>query len=318
MDLVSISNLRTYYQTGFGEVKAVDDVSLVLFANEILGVAGESGCGKSTLSLSILKLVPPTTKISGNVFYHGNDLIRMSESELTKIRWKKISVVYQGAMNAFNPLRRCRDQVAEAILIHEDCKKATASERAAKLLQTVGIDPQSCDKYPHELSGGMRQRAMIAMAISCNPELVIADEPTTALDVIVQDQILNLMQDLQRKLHLSVLFVSHSLLTIGEICNRIAIMYAGKLVELGDVASIFKNPRHPYTQGLIASNPKMKTSKEDETEWRSIPGGPPSLIQPPSGCRFHVRCASSQDQCRKCEPRMREIESGHYAACYIA
>lgn len=317
MDLVEINNLTTCYSTQSGEVKAVDRVSFGIHRNETIGLVGESGCGKSTLSLSILKLVPPGTKIYGNVFYEGKDLVQMNDSELSSIRWKKISLIHQGAMNAFNPLQRCKDQVAEAILIHEKSSKSEARERANELLQMVGIDSQSGDKYPHELSGGMKQRAMIAMSIACNPELVIADEPTTALDVIMQDQVLSILQNLQRRLGLSILFVSHSLMTVGDICNRIAVMYAGKLVELADTPSIFKHPYHPYTQGLMASNPRMKMSKDEKSEWSSIPGEPPSLIHPPTGCRFHVRCPYSQDVCKREEPKMREIESGHYVACHI-
>jgi peptide/nickel transport system ATP-binding protein len=317
MDLVEINNLTVCYSTESGEVKAVDGVSFGIHRNETIGLVGESGCGKSTLSLSILKLVPPGTKIYGNVFYEGKDLVQMNDSELSSIRWKRISLIHQGTMNAFNPLQRCKDQVAEAILIHEKPSKSKARERANELLQMVGIDGQSGDKYPHELSGGMKQRAMIAMSIACNPELVIADEPTTALDVIMQDQVLSLMQNLQRRLGLSILFVSHSLMTVGDICNRIAVMYAGKLVELADTPSIFKHSYHPYTQGLMASNPKMRMSKDEKSEWSSIPGEPPSLIHPPTGCRFHVRCPYSQDVCKREEPKMREIENGHYVACHI-
>ena len=317
MDLVEINNLATYYSTESGEAKAVDGVSLGIRRNETLGLVGESGCGKSTLALSILKLVPPGTKIAGNVFYQGKDLVQMNDSELSGIRWKKISLVHQGALNAFNPLQRCKDQVAEAILIHENSSKSEAHARATELLRMVGIDSQSVDKYPHELSGGMKQRAMIAMSIACNPELVIADEPTTALDVIMQDQVLSIIQNLQRRLGLSVLFVSHSLMTVGDICNRIAVMYAGKLVEVADAPSVFKHPCHPYTQGLIVSNPRMRMSRDEKFEWSSIPGDPPSLIRPPTGCRFHVRCPYCRDVCMREEPRMREIENGHYVACHI-
>lgn len=316
MVLLDVQNLKTHYYTLRGYVKAADGVSFQIEKGEALGLAGESGCGKTTIALSIIKLLPSGGRImGGNVLFKGRDLTKLKDDQLRHVRWKEISIVFQGAMNALNPLYKVGDQIVEAILTHEsDISKKGARERAAKLLETVGIEPSRVDNYPHEFSGGMRQRVLIAMAIACNPDLLIADEPGTALDVIVQAQILKLLRDLKSKLDLSMIVITHDLSIISETCDKIAIMYAGKLAEYGDIVSIFKEPVHPYTQGLIGAFPSIKAAKR---RMSSMPGSPPDLLNPPTGCRFHPRCPYATDICRKKEPQITPTHEGHYAACFL-
>ena len=316
MALLEIKNLKTYFKILRGYVKAVDDVSFEIQEGEAFGLAGESGCGKTTTALTILRLLPSNAEVlGGQILFEGKDLLKMSDEEYRKdIRWKKISVIFQGAMNALNPVIRIGDQIAEAIMLHEDVSKEEALDRAGKLLDLVGIGASRLDRYHHELSGGMRQRVMIAMALSCNPKFVIADEPTTALDVIIAAQVLKVMKDIQRKLGLSMLVISHDLSMIAEVCERLAIMYAGKIVELGDVITMYKTPLHPYTERLIGAFPSIKNPKKVLTE---IPGFPPDLLNPPPGCRFHPRCPYAMDVCRKEEPELIEVEKGHKVACHL-
>ena len=316
MALLEVKNLRTYFKILRGYVKAVDDVSFEIQEGEAFGLAGESGCGKTTTALTILRLLPSNAEVlGGQILFEGKDLLKMSDEEYRKdIRWKKISVIFQGAMNALNPVIRIGDQIAEAIMLHEDVSKEEALDRAGKLLDLVGIGASRLDRYHHELSGGMRQRVMIAMALSCNPKFVIADEPTTALDVIIAAQVLKVMKDIQRKLRLSMLVISHDLSMIAEVCERLAIMYAGKIVELGDVITMYKTPLHPYTERLIGAFPSIKNPKKVLTE---IPGFPPDLLNPPPGCRFHPRCPYAMDICRKEEPELVEVEKGHKVACHL-
>jgi len=314
--LLDVQNLRTYYTTLRGSVKATDDVNLQVEKGEALGLAGESGCGKTTVALSILKILPPGGRIiGGKIFFRDENIVDVKESEFRKrIRWKGISIVFQGAMNALNPVYKVSDQIVEAILTHEDVSKKEAEERVAKLLETVGLDPSRASNYPHEFSGGMRQRALIAMSLACNPELLIADEPGTALDVIVVAQVLKLLTELKSKLNLSMILITHDLSIIAETCEKTAIMYAGKLAEYADVVSIFKQPLHPYTQGLIGAFPSIKAPK---TRIPSIPGLPPDLLNPPSGCRFNPRCMHAMDVCRTKEPEYIGISKGHYVACHL-
>ena len=316
MALLEVKNLKTYFRILRGYVKAVDDVSFEIQEGEAFGLAGESGCGKTTTALTILRLLPSNAEVlGGQILFEGKDLLKMSDEEYRKdIRWKKISVIFQGAMNALNPVIRIGDQIAEAIMLHEDVSKEEALDRAGKLLDLVGIGASRLDRYHHELSGGMRQRVMIAMALSCNPKFVIADEPTTALDVIIAAQVLKVMKDIQRKLGLSMLVISHDLSMIAEVCERLAIMYAGKIVELGDVVTMYKTPLHPYTERLIGAFPSIKNPKKVLTE---IPGFPPDLLNPPPGCRFHPRCPYAMDVCRKEEPELIEVEKGHKVACHL-
>jgi len=317
MSLLEVQNLTTYYTTLRGPVHAVEDVSFNLDEGKALGLAGESGCGKTTVALSILRILPFNGKIlRGKIIFQGQDIVKLSESELRKnIRWKGISLIFQGAMNALNPLYKIEDQIIEAIRLHEPkISKKNARERVKQLFELVGLDPSRSKNYPHEFSGGMRQRAMIAMALACNPKILIADEPGTALDVIVQAQVLKLMTELQRKLNLAIIMISHDLSIISETCNDLAIMYAGKIVELGDVYSMFKKPLHPYTQGLIDAFPNIK---EERRKMYSIPGYPPNLLKPPPGCRFHPRCKYAMDICTQKEPPYSEISKGHYVACHL-
>jgi len=284
---------------------------------EALGIAGESGCGKSTVALSLLKISPSGGRIrGGKIVFNGQDLVPLSESEMRRIRWKGISIVFQGAMNALNPVFKVGDQIAEAIKTHEQgVSNSEVRERVAKLLETVGVEPSRANNYPHEFSGGMRQRALIAMALAANPALLIGDEPGTALDVIVQAQTLKLLRDLKDRLGLSMILISHDLSIIAETCEKVAIMYAGKIVEYGDARAIFKNPLHPYTQGLIKAFPSIKGERVRLT---SIPGQPPNLLKPPPACRFNPRCPYVMDVCKREEPLLVEHgEKNHLAACHL-
>jgi len=316
MPLLDVQDLKTHYFTLRGSVKAVDGVSFQVDKGEALGLAGESGCGKTTVALSLLKILPSGGKIvDGKILFREEDLVKLKENQMRKMRWKKISIVFQGAMNALNPLFKVGDQIVEAIRTHEPrVKKKEAWKRAEKLLETVGIEPSRATNYPHEFSGGMRQRGLIAMALACNPELIIADEPGTALDVIVQAQVLKLMSELKSRLNLAMIMITHDLSIISETCEKAAIMYAGKIVEQGDIVTIFKEPIHPYTQGLIGAFPNIKAAKRRMT---SISGSPPDLLEPPTGCRFHLRCSHVMDICKKEEPKPIRISENHYVACHL-
>lgn len=315
MALLEVKELKTYYYTLRGVVKAVDNVSFSLERGEVLGIAGESGCGKSTLAWALLGLVPPPGRIAGGrIVLDGIDLTKLSEHELRrKVRWKKVSMIFQGAMNALTPVFTIEDQLAEPLVIHKGMHKNEARERIAQMLRAVGLDETIMKRYPHELSGGQKQRVIIAMALLLNPDLVIADEPTTALDVIVQAQIMNLFKEIKKKYNIGMIFITHDLSLIAEIADKVAIMYAGKIVEMGSSDQVFGNPRHPYTQGLLRSIPRIR-SKEKIT-W--IPGVPPDLVRPPPGCRFFPRCKYVKEQCRKEEPELKEVEPGHFVACHL-
>jgi peptide/nickel transport system ATP-binding protein len=316
MALLQVEKLTTHYKTERGWVRAVEGISFNVEEGEAMGLAGESGCGKSTVALTLLKILPSGGRIrGGKIIFDGQDLVPLRESEMRKIRWKGISVVFQGAMNALNPVYKVGYQIEEAIKLHEpDLGGAEVRERVAKLLETVGIEPTRANNYPHEFSGGMRQRALIAMALAANPKLLIGDEPGTALDVIVQAQTLKLLRDLKDELGLSMILISHDLSIIAETCDKVAIMYAGKIVEYGDTLSIFKNPQHPYTQGLIKAFPSIKGERVRLT---SIPGQPPDLLHPPPACRFNPRCPYVMDVCKQKEPLLTEHEKGHFVACHL-
>jgi len=317
MAFLEVKNLQMYYLTLRGWVKAVDDVSFGLEKGDALGLAGESGCGKTSAALSILKLLPHNGKIfKGRIDFDGTNLLTMPDVKFRKeIRWKKISTIFQGAMNSLNPVMKIGDQIVEALTFHENIRKKEARDRAGKLLDLVGIGATKIDRYPHELSGGMKQRTMIAMALACNPELVIADEPTTALDVIIAAQVLGLMRELQEKLKLTIILITHDLSIISEICNKTAIMYAGKIVEQGDTISVYKEPLHPYTQKLIDAFPSVLGDRRKELA--GIPGFPPNLLDPPSGCRFHPRCPYAMEICKKEEPKIVEVGKNHEVACHL-
>jgi len=317
MSLLKVEKLTTHYATKRGPVKAVEGISFEVKKGQALGVVGESGCGKTTVALSIMRILPSGGKIvGGQIFWKDADITKASEKEMRRIRWKEMSIVFQGAMNALDPLYRLGDQISEAIHTHErEAKNKERLDRTRKLLELVGVEPARAKSYPHELSGGMRQRGLIAMALSCNPELLIADEPGTALDVIVQAQILSVMEELRKKLNLAMILITHDLSTVADTCDKIAIMYAGKIVEYADISSLFEEPLHPYTQGLIHSFPSIKSAR---TRMTSISGSPPDLLNPPQGCRFHPRCSFAKDVCKETEPAVTKMnEEEHTVACHL-
>src|SRR6266516_186927 len=315
--VLDVQHLTTHYETLRGWVRAVEDISFSVKKGEALGIAGESGCGKTTVALSLLKILPRGGRIrKGKILFEGRDLVPLRDGEMRKIRWSGISIVFQGAMNAMNPVFKVGDQIIEAIRLHEhDVSRADARARAEALFEMVGVESSRLDNYPHEFSGGMRQRALIAMALACNPRLLIAVEPGTALDVIVQAQVLRLLRDLKDKLGLSMMMISHDLSIVAEVCEKIAVMYAGHVVEYGKIDAVFKVPLHPYTQGLLGAFPSIKGERK---KMLSIPGQPPDLLSPPTGCRFHPRCPYAMDVCKKEKPQLKKVGSGnHYVACYL-
>ena len=315
MSLLEVRNLKTYFFTPFGTVKAVDNVSFDLKKGQALGLAGESGCGKTTIAYSILRLIPfPGKIVEGNIHLKGRDLVKLSEKELKPIRWTELSIVFQGAMASFNPIFTIGDQISEAIRYHEKVTKEEAMKRVNDRLELVGIEQERAKNYPWELSGGMRQRSMIAMALACNPTLLVADEPTTALDVIVSAQIMDLIKDLREKLNLTMLLITHDISVIAQTCDEMAVMYAGKLVEKASVLEIFKNAYHPYTKALIKAFPSLKGPRQ---ELEGIPGNPLDLMNPPSGCRFAQRCPYAKEICCNDDPTLIEVESDHFVACHF-
>lgn len=317
MNLLEVKDLSTHYFLPTGTVKAVEEVNFSIAKGEIMGLAGESGCGKTTVALSVLRLIPfPGKIVSGEVLFKGKNILKMEQEDFRReMRWKKMSLIFQRAMQSLNPVFKIGDQISEAI---KTCEVKTSNSeariRAEELLELVGIQPSRATNYPHEFSGGMRERAMIAIALACNPEFVIADEPTTGLDVIVQAQILKLIRELQQKLMLSMILISHDLSVIAEVCNSCAIMYGGKLIEYSDIFTIFKNPLHPYTKGLLGAFPDIKAEK---TRLTHIPGKPPTLIFPPSGCRFHPRCQHMKEICKEKAPALVSVSDNHVVACHL-
>jgi peptide/nickel transport system ATP-binding protein len=315
--LLQIDNLTVHFETLRGYVKAADDITFELVKGHTLGLAGESGCGKTTTALAILRLLPSNGRIiRGKVVLEGKEITKMKSEKFRKqIRWKKISMVFQGAMNSLHPIKTVGNQISEAIVIHEDISQKEAVARAEKLLDLVGVGAERVDRYPHELSGGMKQRAVIAMALACNPSLIIADEPTTALDVIVQTQVMKVIKELQEKLNLSMIIISHDLSLIAETATEIAIMYAGNIMEYADSVTIFREPLHPYTQRLIGAFPSIIGPK---IELSTIPGFPPDLINPPPGCRFHPRCPYAKTKCKKDTPLLKNVgNKTHLVACHL-
>jgi peptide/nickel transport system ATP-binding protein len=314
--LLSIRDLRIEYATDGPPVRAVDGVSFDIAPGEVFGLAGESGSGKSTVAHGILRLLqPPAVITGGEVQFKGRDLFSLSDTQLSQFRWSEISMVMQSAMNALNPVLRVGDQITDAIRAHEPNRsKKNCHKRAEELFKIVGIDPDRVDAYPHELSGGMRQRAMIAMALALDPPMMIMDEPTTALDVVVQKEIMQEIEDLKAKLGFSILFITHDLSLLVEFSDRIAIMYAGKIVELAPAKTLFDNPLHPYTQGLMTSFPTLTGPRKHLI---GIPGSPPDMACPPSGCRFHPRCPKFQPMHARVEPELVEVEPGHWVACHL-
>jgi peptide/nickel transport system ATP-binding protein len=314
--ILSVRNLVVEYQTRRGGCCAVDGISFDILPNEVFGLAGESGSGKSTLAHSITRLIkPPGHVVGGKIKFMEFDLLNMDAESLRDFRWRHISIVSQAAMNALNPVMTVGAQIMDVILAHEEVSKEKAYQRALELLHLVGIDKKRISSYPHQLSGGMRQRAVIAIALALNPELIILDEPTTALDVVVQRQILEQIQLLQEQFRFSILYITHDLSLLVEFAHRIAIMYAGEIVEIAPSAQIFKNPKHPYTVRLMRSFPAISGPRQ---ELLSIPGSPPDLITPPPGCRFHPRCdVAIAGLCEQVNPRLLPITAERYAACHL-
>ena len=316
-NILTISDLYTQFFTYGGVVEALDGVNFSIREGEVFGLVGESGCGKSVTALSILRLVPPPGKIvSGDIYLRQENLSKKTEKEMQNIRGSKISIIFQDPTSSLNPLFKIGYQVAEPLLYHEKEKEKVAMQETLKVLKSTGMaDPEEKMKnYPHELSGGLRQRAMIAMALVCRPDLLIADEPTTNLDVTVERQILNLMRILQKEYGTSILLITHNLGVVAEMADRVAIMYAGNIVELSDVRTIFHNPKHPYTKKLQRAIP---SALSDNKELEEIPGAVPHLIHPPSGCRFHPRCDEAMDICHKVKPRETIIGTDHMVACHL-
>jgi oligopeptide/dipeptide ABC transporter ATP-binding protein len=317
--ILHVENLKTYFNTDDGMVKAVDGVSFTLNQGETLGIVGESGCGKSVTNLSVMRLIssPPGKIMGGDVFFHGKSVLSMSEDELRDLRGNKISMIFQDPMTSLNPFLRISTQLVETLCLHQGLSRSEAREKAVQMLRLVGIPTpeKRIDAYPHQFSGGMRQRVMIAMALSCNPEILIADEPTTALDVTIQAQILEIIKDLTVRLKTAVILITHDLGVVSGMCNKICVMYAGRIVERASTDDVFRNSKHPYTRGLIRSVPRLdKTTQE---RLYSIPGTPPSLINIPECCPFHPRCEHAMDVCRVKYPDETDFGSEHKVFCWL-
>ena len=312
--LLKVEGLSLSYQTRQGELQAIRDVSFELARGSALGLVGESGCGKTSVANCLMRLLPDSARLStGRVLLDGQDILLLTEEEMRLLRWRRISMVFQAAMNVLDPVYRVGQQIVEAIETHGvEPTEPAARERVARLFRLVGLDPQLTEHYPHEFSGGMRQRAVIAMALSCDPDLMIADEPTTALDVIVQDRILRELKDIQQQLAMSLIYISHDIAVVAEVTDVVGVMYAGRLVEMGDTADVFRAPAHPYTAALMSSFPSISGERRPLI---SLPGEPPNLSDPPRGCPFHPRCAYATDVCRVEYPP--EVRAGsHRAACW--
>jgi oligopeptide/dipeptide ABC transporter ATP-binding protein len=315
--LLDVIDLKTYFRTDEGLVRAVDGVSFRVGAGQTLGVVGESGCGKSVAALSILRLIqsPPGFIAGGSILFKGADLLALSDDRMRRIRGNEISMVFQEPMTSLNPVFTCGDQIVEAVVLHQGLSKKKAKAKAVEMLRLVGIPSpeRRVDEYPHQLSGGMRQRVMIAMALSCNPSLLIADEPTTALDVTIQAQILELLSELRDKLSMSVIVITHDLGVVAEVVQRVVVMYAGRVVESAEVGPLFSSPQHPYTVGLLRSIPRLDEMRD---RLKVIPGAVPNPLDFPAACRFHPRCFLAVDRCREIEPELEEIEPGRFVRCW--
>ena len=316
--LLEIKNLKTHFFTHEGTVKAVDGVSFKINQGETLGIVGESGSGKSVTALSVMRLIPhpPGKIVGGEIYFEGKDLLKLDDKEIRKMRGKKISMIFQEPMTSLDPVFTIGHEIGEVIQLHQGLNKEEARKKSIEMLKIVGMPDveKRIDNYPHELSGGMRQRVMIAMALSCNPTLLIADEPTTALDVTIQAQILRLINDLKNKFGASVMLITHDLGVIAEMCDNVVVMYAGNIVEYTDVYTLFNNPLHPYTKGLIKSMPRMNVEAE---HLDAIPGMVPNLLDLPSGCPFHPRCNLSFKKCVEEMPELIEIENSHLVRCHL-
>jgi len=314
--LLEVRSLSTHFFTEEGVIRAVENVSFEIHSGEILGLVGESGCGKSVTGLSILKLIPipPGRIVSGEILFDGKNLLKLEEKEMEKVRGNEISMIFQEPMTSLNPVFTIGDQIMESILLHQGVSKAEARRRAIEILDRVRIPSPEMriDAYPHQLSGGMRQRAMIAMALSCQPKLLIADEPTTALDVTIQAQVLHLLKEIQREMGMAVMLITHDLGVVAEIADQVAVMYAGRLLEYGPIGAIFEQVRHPYTKGLLNSIPLLE---EKKSRLNAIPGQVPNPMDLPVGCKFHPRCYLMIEECKKEEPPLFQANGNHVSRC---
>jgi oligopeptide/dipeptide ABC transporter ATP-binding protein len=320
--ILEIKDLRTYFFTYEGVAKAVDGVSYQLEKGEPLGVVGESGCGKSVTALSILRLIPmpPGKVVGGEILFKGRNLLELTEDEMRKIRGNRISMIFQEPMTSLNPVFTIGNQIQETFKLHQGLSKKEALEKSIEMLKFVNLPSpeRAVERYPHELSGGMRQRVMIAMALACNPEILIADEPTTALDVTIQAQILDLMNKLKEELGMAIILITHNLGVIAETVKRVIVMYAGKIVEEAKTKTLFENPQHPYTVGLLKSIPILGDKiRRGKVRLNEIAGVVPSLYELPAGCKFSTRCPSVMDICQEKEPELKEIETGHFSSCWL-
>lgn len=318
-NLVEFKNLKTYFHTSDGVVKAVNDVSFKIKEGETVCVVGESGCGKSVTAMSLMRLIPtPPGRIEGGeILFEGKDVLKLTEAEMRNIRGNDVSVIFQEPMTSLNPVFKVGDQICEAIVLHQKLSKEAAAKKAIEVLKIIGIPraEEIMESYPHELSGGMRQRVMIAMAVSCNPKLLIADEPTTALDVTIQAQILDLMRDIKKKLNTSILLITHDLGVVAEMADYVVVMYAGKVIEEAPVEELFKNPLHPYTVGLLKSKPVL--NKETGNRLYSIPGQVPNPIGMPDNCYFSSRCDKCMKVCKEKQPHLINVNERHKVACWL-
>jgi peptide/nickel transport system ATP-binding protein len=319
--LLEIRGLKTHFATDEGMVHAVDGVDLAIDEGETLGVVGESGSGKSVTAFSVMRLLPmpPAKIVAGEILFRGRDLLKASDADMRSIRAREIAMVFQEPMTSLNPVYTVGEQIAEVVRLHQQLGRRAAMDRAVEMLRLVRIPrpEQRVRDYPHQFSGGMLQRVMIAMALSCNPKLLIADEPTTALDVTIQAQILDLLGDLKQRLGMAVMLITHAMGVIAETAQRVVVMYAGKVVEQATVEQLFRAPRHPYTQGLIRSIPRIDRAATQKVPLETIGGVVPSLLNPPVGCRFAPRCTFARAECTAATPPLREIASGHYVACVL-
>ena len=319
--LLQIQGLKTHFATDDGMVRAVDGVDITIHRGETVGIVGESGCGKTVTAMSILKLIamPPGRIVEGRILWRGRDLVPLTGRDLDEIRAKEIAIVFQEPMTSLNPVYTVGEQIAEVLRRHEGLSKNEAIDRTVELLSLVQISnpKRRIDDYPHQFSGGMRQRVMIAMALACSPKLLIADEPTTALDVTIQAQILDLLGDLKSRLGMAIMLITHAMGVVAESTERVVVMYAGKVIEEASVEQLFGNPRHPYTQGLIRSIPRIDRAAVQKTRLEAIGGTVPSLLSPPPGCRFAPRCKFAMPECTTALPPLREVEAGHKVACIL-
>ena len=313
--ILDIKNLSVHFPINIGTVRAVEGVNLKLRQGEVMGLVGESGCGKSTLGFSINRLLrPPGQIVAGEILYHGKDIVRMGEKEVLALRGNKIAMIFQDPLTSLNPLFRIDQHFTETILAHEKrVPKKEAVQRAERILEDLGISPERLYEYPHQMSGGMRQRIMIGLGLILDPDLLIADEPTTALDVIVEAQFLDLLAELQKRYDLTIILITHNLGNVAQLADRITVMYGGSIAEVGEAQAIFDNPLHPYTQGLLSSIPNIKL---DQPKLETMPGSPPDLVSPPAGCVFHPRCPRVMEVCRQKKPKLSE-QNGQQVYCWL-